>query len=66
MVSNRCSPVLNMFRPTSSIPAKTITGISGVKVDAANDNGKVYDLSGRPAVDAEHGVRIENGKVVIK
>lgn len=47
-------------------PAKTITGISGVKVDAANDNGKVYDLSGRPAVDAEHGVRIENGKVVIK
>ena len=47
-------------------PAKTLTGINGVKVDAAPTTDKVYDLSGRPAVNAEHGVRIENGKVVIK
>ena len=47
-------------------PAKTLTGINGVKVDAAPATDKVYDLSGRPAVNAEHGVRIENGKVVIK
>ena len=47
-------------------PAKTLTGINGVKVDAAPTTDKIYDLSGRPAVNAEHGVRIENGKVVIK
>ena len=46
-------------------PAKTITGISDIKVDAEKKS-EVYDLTGRRAVDAEHGVRIKNGKVVIK
>ena len=40
----------------------TDTGISGVKLDADNGDGSIYDLNGRRLQRPSKGVNIQNGK----
>jgi hypothetical protein len=40
----------------------TDTGISGVKLDADNGDGSIYDLNGRRLQRPSKGINIQNGK----
>jgi hypothetical protein len=40
----------------------TDTGINGVKLDADNDDGSIYDLNGRRLQRPSKGINIQNGK----
>ena len=40
----------------------TDTGINGVKLDADNDDGSIYDLNGRRLQQPSKGINIQNGK----
>jgi hypothetical protein len=45
---------------------RLLTGVATVAADKAEKTGEVYDLSGRKAEKTQHGVLIQNGKIVVK
>lgn len=45
---------------------RLLTGVATITADKAKNTGEVYDLTGRKVEKTQHGVLIQNGKIVVK